>query len=248
MSKDQQQTFFDATYAQDVRAPLDAFYTFSSASLDRYHSILEDYAPGKRILEIGCGVGSNALFMAQQGADTVIGIDISPAGIEHSQHIFAAAGLNNGVFAVMDAEALQFEDNSFDLVVGTGVLHHLDLPVALAEICRVLEKDGAIVFVEPLGYNPAINLFRSLTPQYRVEDEYPFKRKALDLIRQHFAEVHLEYFYLLALLAAPFRRLPGYSRLLYWLSAVDSFLFHRIPGVSLLAWQVLIRASRPIQC
>ena len=90
--------------------------------------------------------------------------------IEHAR----AEGLEDRLtFRVMDAEQLEFADDSFNLVCGSGVLHHLDLNRAYAEVARVLEPTGIGVFEEPLGHNPAINAYRRRTPEMRTVDEHP---------------------------------------------------------------------------
>ena len=77
-------------------------------------------------------------------------------------------------FRVDNCEKTGFQDNEFDLIYGTGVLHHLELEKCLNEIRRILKKDGEIIFIEPMGTNPFINLYRLLTPKSRSEDEHPF--------------------------------------------------------------------------
>jgi SAM-dependent methyltransferase len=71
-------------------------------------------------------------------------------------------------FLVMDAESLGFDEGSFDVVVGSGILHHLALRQS-----RVLRPDGCAVFVDPLGHNIFIRLYRKLTPSMRTADEHP---------------------------------------------------------------------------
>ena len=73
----------------------------------------------------------------------------------------------------MPAERLSYSDSVFDLAVGFAIIHHLDLKPALAELHRVLKPGGVAFFAEPLGTNPAIQLYRRLTPQFRTEDERP---------------------------------------------------------------------------
>ena len=55
-----------------------------------------------------------------------------------------------------NCEKTKFENNSFDIVYGTGILHHLQFNKCLDEIHRILKPNGSIVFVEPLGTNPLI--------------------------------------------------------------------------------------------
>ena len=112
------------------------------------------------------------------------GIDISPVAIEMGVREAASRGLRDRThFAVMNAEALDFPDASFDRVCGSGILHHLDLKKAYGEIARVLRPNGYGIFLEPLGHNPLINWYRRRTPQMRTEDEHPLLKSDLALAR-----------------------------------------------------------------
>ena len=116
-------------------------------------------AKGLRVLEIGCGVGTDGLRFARAGAHYT-GIDLTDAAIELARKNFASAGLR-GEFRVTDAEALDFEDESFDLVYSHGVLHHTpDIDAAVREIHRVLKPGGrAIVMLYHRGsYNYQIGI------------------------------------------------------------------------------------------
>ena len=96
-------------------------------------------------------------------------------------------------FVVMDAHALDFPANHFDLVCGLGVLHHLDLDVALEEIARVLRPGGVFMFSEPLDNNPVGRVVRRLTPSARTEDERPLRHEHLAMIQRLFdCEFHYE--------------------------------------------------------
>ena len=87
---------------------------------------------------------------------------------------------------LMDAHTLEFEDGTFDLVFGTGILHHLDLKVAISEVKRVLKPGGQAIFFEPLGTNPVGNLVRVLTPRARTVDERPLSMSDLRLLKSNF--------------------------------------------------------------
>jgi len=111
-----------------------------------------------RSLEIGAGTGYFSLHLLMSG---VVGratcTDISPGMVEALEH--NAERLDLEVEAlVADAEQLPFADDSFDLVVGHAVLHHLpDLTQAFAELFRVLKPGGTIVFAgEPSRYGDRI--------------------------------------------------------------------------------------------
>lgn len=101
-------------------------------------------------------------------------------------------------FTIMDAHALEFADGSMDLVFGSSILHHLDLERAMGEVRRVLKPGGRMVFAEPLDNNPIGRIVRALTPAARTEDERPFRRHDLDVIRSHFPDIRLHYEQLLS--------------------------------------------------
>lgn len=118
-----------------------------------------DYAPwmkrvigfdrysGKRVLEVGCGTGTDLLQFARGGA-RVTGIDLTPRSIEIARCRFEVYGYR-GEFAIGDAENLGFPDESFDAVYSFGVLHHTpDTKRAIDEALRVLRRGGqAIVMI-----------------------------------------------------------------------------------------------------
>ncbi|HKV38119.1 MAG TPA: class I SAM-dependent methyltransferase [Blastocatellia bacterium] len=97
---------------------------------------------GKRLLEIGCGTGTDLLQFARGGA-LVTGLDLTPRSIEIARQRFEVYG-QNGNFALGDAENLAFPDASFDAVYSFGVLHHTpDTVKAAAEVHRVLRPGCA---------------------------------------------------------------------------------------------------------
>lgn len=116
-------------------------------------------AGGLKVLEIGCGLGTDGAQFAKAGADYV-GVDLTEAAIELARSRFALAGLK-GRFSVADAEKLDFADESFDVVYSHGVLHHTpDIAAAVREIHRVLKPWGrAIVMLYHRGsYNYQIGI------------------------------------------------------------------------------------------
>jgi ubiquinone/menaquinone biosynthesis C-methylase UbiE len=93
----------------------------------------------------------------------------------------------------MDAHKLHFPDNTFDVVYGAGILHHLDFERALLEFSRVLKRGGAVVFREPLALNPVAMIVRWLTPHARTVDEQPLRLKELALCKKLFdTTLHFE--------------------------------------------------------
>jgi SAM-dependent methyltransferase len=100
----------------------------------------KDFA-GARLLEVGCGMGTDLLQFARGGA-SVTGVDLTPRSIQISQQHFALYGAS-GSFAISDAEHLPFANESFDAVYSNGVLHHTpDTACAVREAYRVLRPNG----------------------------------------------------------------------------------------------------------
>ncbi len=103
--------------------------------------------PFERSLEIGAGTGYFSLNLLQTGVvREATCTDISPGMLEALEHNAETLGLEVTT-AACDATELPFEDESFDLVLGHAVLHHLpDLPRAFAEFARVLRPGGTLFF------------------------------------------------------------------------------------------------------
>lgn len=100
-----------------------------------------DGTAGLEVLDVGCGQGIDVYRYALAGAKAT-GIDLTPRHVELAEAHLAAMGLEAEIVQG-DAEALPFEDGSFDRVSSNGVLHHTpDLPAALREIGRVLRPGG----------------------------------------------------------------------------------------------------------
>ena len=138
---------------------------------------------GAHVLDIGCGHGKQSLLLLKHGAK-VAGIDISQNYIEDARQAAKKSGYRNEQydFRTMDAHSLHFPPAIFDLVIGRGILHHLDLKLALSQIHRVLKIGGRAIFQEPLAASPLLKLFRLLTPHARTRDEKPLSPEDLHMI------------------------------------------------------------------
>jgi SAM-dependent methyltransferase len=242
---EREREFHDRAFAENVRAPAKRFYAVNGTMLSWYERTLSACAEGARALEYGCGPGSRAFHLARAGAQ-VVGIDISPVAIEQATQRGREEGLSDRLeFKVMDAEHLDFPDASFDLVCGSGILHHLSLERSYAELARVLKPSGAGVFTEPLGHNPAINAYRNRTPTLRTVDEHPLLMRDLELAGRFFGEVQTRFFTLCSLAAIALRDRPGFERVLALLDGLDRLLFRTLPPLRRHAWMVGIVLRRP---
>src|SRR5215212_4968280 len=96
---------------------------------------------GKRLLEVGCGMGTDLLQFARGGA-LCTGVDLTPRSVEISSLHLGLYGMRAD-FALADGERLPFADDSFDVVYSNGVLHHTpDTAGAVRELRRVLKPGG----------------------------------------------------------------------------------------------------------
>lgn len=218
-----EQDFHDHAFADERRATLDKYYAVNRAAEKAYEQALAGLVRGggKDVLEYGCGQGSAAFDLAAAG-NRVLGIDISPVAIDQAAELAAERGVQErATFRVMNAEALDLPPSSFDVVCGSGILHHLDVARSGREIARVLRPGGTAVYIEPLGHNPIINLYRRLTPAMRTVDEHPLKVEDFTVLRESFADVSLEFFSLATLLAVPFRHKPWFDRVVGRLEDAD---------------------------
>jgi len=112
-----------------------------------------------RVLEIGCGLGTDGAQFAKAGADYT-GVDLTDAAVELAQKRFELFGLP-GTFRTADAERLDFPDDSFDIVYSHGVLHHTpDTAGAVKEVHRVLKPGGraVVMLYHRDSYNYRVNI------------------------------------------------------------------------------------------
>jgi ubiquinone/menaquinone biosynthesis C-methylase UbiE len=243
MSKEErlksEKEFHNVTFSKNTRKAAKKYYRSANLSKRKYRELLFEDVVGKKVLEYGCGPGSAAFDLAANGAN-VTAIDISDVAIEQASKEAETRGLNIE-FRVMDAENLDFEADYFDLICGSGILHHLELKASYKELKRTLKKEGRAVFFEPLGHNPIINLYRKLTPSMRTADEHPLLMKDVELAERYFKTVNTQYFNLTAT-AASF--LPSLSGVLL---KTDNFLFNNFEFLKKHAWIVVLELIGPIK-
>ena len=124
----------------------------------RVNMIGGHFKPGMTILELGCGTGSFTGELARSGAD-IIAIDVSPELLEIARANWSAPNVR---YEIQNAYALTYSDATFDSIVGSSILHHLEIEEALREIYRVLKPGGTIYFTEPNMLNPQIAIQKNV--------------------------------------------------------------------------------------
>ncbi len=241
--KQSEKDFFDHSYDTNSRASVGQVYSLIGNRNKEYEKAIYSNVEGLRVLEYGCGSGSHSLEIARRGG-VVTGIDISEVGIRQATEKAAEAGVTGVDYLVMDAMNMDFPDNTFDLVIGEGILHHLDLDKSYEEISRVLKPGGSAVFMEPLGHNPAIVIFRAVTPKLRTADEHPLMRSDLKLADKYFGKNEFEYYHLTSFAAMAFLKTPFFFKMVNFLDKVDQVLFKVIPPLGYLSWYCIMTMSK----
>jgi 2-polyprenyl-3-methyl-5-hydroxy-6-metoxy-1,4-benzoquinol methylase len=256
----QREARFHDAWAGDT--PLDQIRVreyFESPTALENRFILKMMGPlrGKKLLDIGAGLGESSVYFALQGAE-VTTVDISPAMVETALRLAKLHGVElNGI--VSAGEDLRLPAESFDLVYIVNTIHHVHDRASLFGQARAALKPGGRFFsYDPLAYNPLIQIYRRMAAAVRTPDESPLTVADLRLARKYFTNVsHREYWLAsLALFVKYYlvdrvhpnqdrywkRILCETRRSLWWwlpLRALDSVLT-RLPIVRWLAWNMVM--------
>ncbi len=126
----------------------------------------------------------------------------------------------------------------------SGVLNHLDYEVVIPTLKSLIDKNGKIIMLEPMGTNPFINIFRNFTPKLRTKDEHPLHFRDLGYIKEVFPKSKFELHSIVSLGMIPltlFLSKKFLVKLIKPLGKIDLFLA-KIPIIKRLSWLVLIDA------
>jgi ubiquinone/menaquinone biosynthesis C-methylase UbiE len=198
---------------------------------------------GKRVVEFGCGTGWFTRKLAQKGA-YVWAFDISDEAVKRVTALVKGSEIEGRVRVDrMEGEKLSYDSNMFDCVTGIAVLHHLDLRESLKEIKRVLKVGGKAYFVEPLGHNPLLNLYRNRTPHLRSKDEMPLRFEQFPVIYSTFSRFEHKEYYLTSLFAL-FWYFIGLNGLVLKtrdiLNKLDQTILSVLPPLNKYCWYTLL--------
>jgi ubiquinone/menaquinone biosynthesis C-methylase UbiE len=195
------------------------------------------------LLDYGCGNGSYLIKLSTL-IKSGIGIDISQKEIETAEKERKNNGIENLKFHVMDAMKTEFNDDTFDVIQGNAILHHLDIEKSIAEIKRILKDNGVGVFIEPLSTNPVIELYRKLTPKLRTPDEQPLRNKELKLLKKYFKNIKIKYFGCFTLLAVILRKSKYFNKILEVLYMLDNIILANKSPLKFLAWVCVVELRK----
>lgn len=213
---------------------------------------------GKRLLDVGCGLGEASVYFAMQGAD-VTSSDLSQGMLDAACRLARANGVEVKPH-LASAEDMGFSpSDQFDVIYAGNLLHHVDIEATLMRVRPHLADGGVLVTWDPLAYNPAINVYRGMATEVRTPDEHPLTWSDLKLFRRHFSAVETRYFWfttliIFVIMALAQRRDPNKER--FWkvilkegpkwawlyrpLEAFDRLLMALLPPLRLLCWNVVI--------
>ena len=151
----------------------------------RYLPQVVDFAAYKnlRVLEVGCGVGLDLARFARAGAQ-VTGVDLSPTAVHLAQQNFKQQGLKADL-CVMNGEALQLANNSFNVVYAHGVLQYTANPEQMiSELHRVLCPGGQAIFMVYNTYSWLMVLSRLMKVELEHEDAPVIRTFSIKAFRQ----------------------------------------------------------------
>jgi len=228
--------------------------------------ILRQMGPlgGKRVLDVGAGLGESSVYFALQGGD-VTTTDISPGMVDTAVKLGEMYGVKlEGVVSV--GEDLAVAPGAYDFVYLANVIHHVpDRASLFKQVQRALKPGGRFFSIDPIAYNPVINQYRRMATEVRTEDESPLTTADLALARGFFPDLQHREFWISSLLLFIKYALwdkvhPNQDR--YWkrilketdqslgwwkpLRAMDSALT-RVPGLRWWAWNTVMYGSKPLR-
>jgi SAM-dependent methyltransferase len=229
------------------RMPLDTFLYAPPAFDQIVQSSFEflDLSPGEFVLDMGCGEGKETLQLARRGL-LVVSTDLSHVQLCRARHLVQEFAPGTNVYFVQaNAEELPFATDSFRIIHGKAIIHHLDIHLAALEIKRLLKQNGRATFAEPMAHHPIFWLGRQLTPRYRTKDEHPLTYRELQSFSAHFSQAEIEEFFFLTPLSYFFRILPGgealFRRVYPTLHRIDQWLFTLSALLRRMSWYSMVK-------
>lgn len=203
---------------------------------------------GKRVLDLGCGDGWFSVILAKRGAH-VTAFDVSIEAIRTAQQRAAANDVTDRTdFAVASAYHLPFATDSFDLIAGMAILHHVTEKETVArELRRILKPGGRGVFMEPLGDSLLLERIRQFVPVPSGAPDDPdqwrsqFKHSEIAPLRAAGLEVGWQDFHLFSRLD----RVTKSESIRRALNHLDRILLATLPPLRRFARAIVVEIRKP---
>lgn len=153
---------------------------------------------GKKLLDVGCGDGLNAVMFAKMGA-RVTGLDISPGAIEVAQRRAEVNDLSERtLFTCAPVETADLEPDAFDIVWADAILHHVldDLELVLRHLVLWCKPSGLLLFSEPVNLANVLRRLRAMIPVHTeaTPGERPLVASELDLVKRYVPDLRMRYY------------------------------------------------------
>jgi 2-polyprenyl-3-methyl-5-hydroxy-6-metoxy-1,4-benzoquinol methylase len=161
---------------------------------------------GRKVLDVGCGDGLNVVTLAKLGAQ-VTGLDVSSGAVRVAERRAALAGVSERVsLTCSPVETADFRPDTFDVVWGEGILHHVlaELELVMQHLVRWTKPGGLLIFSEPLNLNHTLRGIRQRIPVVTeaTPDERPLVRGEIELLRRYIPNLTIRHFNLFGRLDA----------------------------------------------
>lgn len=208
----------------------------------------------RKLLDFGCGPGIYSLLFAKAGFH-VSGFDISPNNIAIAEQLAAEYGLSKQAhFKIGAGERLEYDDNTFDVVIGIDILHHVDIEHSVSECLRVLKPGSCAIFKEPIEV-PIFDPWRDsafgrwLVPKDRslerhiTEDERKLTNQDVQTIRRLGARMTVKRFRLFSRLDA-FNKNLATNGQASTIEKFDERVFHLLPFMKTFGGDIVITLEK----
>ena len=244
----------------DNRKGFEKFYTVTIQSQNFFKNKFTEIVNKKtkpKVLDYGCGIDAHGYLgtdnnnkpekifsFYKKHSLNFYGIDISDQAIKIAKQNSKKINFPAKYFQ-MNAEQTNFDDGTFDLIFGKGIIHHLNFNKAIPELKRILKSNGSCLFFEPLDHNPIIKMGRILTPNKRTPDEHPIKISDKKIFNKYFKNVTFHSFCFISIFAFIFYKTPVFNKILKRFEKIDQYLLKRFPFFKRYGWIVIIELSSP---
>lgn len=246
--------FWDALYEeQDAPPVLDSGPHTKNQTESTFLDLLSD-VDGLDVLEVGCGTGELSVFLAKQGA-RVTATDFSAHAIERTRECAEKNQVADHV-TVRQIDALHLRElgQTYDLIVGKFVLHHIEpFEEFVGVIYDLLKTEGKAVFMENSARNPILKFARDALvgrfgiPKHGDFDEHPLEPRELEVLDRRFEysdQAYPELVFFRLVNTYIFRESALLSPLLSLTEWIDQALYRLVPALRKYSYYQIVEAAK----